>query len=474
MPYRRFALPLVLGAFLAARVAVLHGGSVRTSWDAFSYAYRDDPHANPGPLVSFTGNAPRLWGVPAFFALFHTDGQRVVAQWALGTVAWALLACALWTVLRSPAARLVGAGAVLFLAVLTPVTEWDFTIMSESLSVSVGVIVLACLLFWLRHRSRTALVGLCVAGVWWTFTRPEIRLFTAILAASLAVVAWRRRELRRGAIAAVAVLAAAIGWCSAIIPNSDKHFRPYALSGLSYQEDLFAFKLRWIYRTPPAEAVYENQLGMPPCPGARSVVVNHSGGFLLFMERYRNCPALVEWGRAKGSDTLEFVRAAPDVVAGQIWDALPGAFGGRDSFGRYGGVTPVVPAAVEGGVFHPTRLGVAGLFGALGLAVLGGLAARRRRRLLVHTALVIVAAGLVSEVIGIAAAATEVTRYSVQEDMAVRIGLVVLVAAALDAYVERHRDRAGEGTRTPTSSRTPGPKPDAAASYATPAGSREV
>src|SRR2546423_7158616 len=32
------------------------------------------------------------------------------------------------------------------------------------------------------------------------------------------------------------------------------------------------------------------------------------------------------------------------------------------------------------------------------------------------------------------------------------------------------RARAGEGTRTPTSSRTPGPKPGAAASYATPAG----
>src|SRR5688572_18101089 len=111
-------LVLLLAVYLAARLVVLAGADIFTSYDTFSYAYRGDPFYDRGPLVSFTGHAPRLWGVPLFYAAFPDDWWRAFGQWVLGTVAWASVATVLWTLMRHTAAKILAAGAVLLLALL--------------------------------------------------------------------------------------------------------------------------------------------------------------------------------------------------------------------------------------------------------------------------------------------------------------------------------------------------------------------
>ena len=63
MRQRVFLITLFVG-YAMGRAAIVLQGKVFTSFDTFSYAYRDDPAWDRGALVSFTGHAPRPWGSP--------------------------------------------------------------------------------------------------------------------------------------------------------------------------------------------------------------------------------------------------------------------------------------------------------------------------------------------------------------------------------------------------------------------------
>src|SRR5512144_946477 len=111
----QFGVMALFGAFLAARIVILFNSVLFTSFDSASYAAR--PGA-PASLVSFLGHAPRLWGVPLFYALFSTDTGRAYGQWAVGTIAWAGLAAVVFSLLRHPLARFAGAAVVLLIGLL--------------------------------------------------------------------------------------------------------------------------------------------------------------------------------------------------------------------------------------------------------------------------------------------------------------------------------------------------------------------
>jgi hypothetical protein len=440
----------LLSAYLVARIAVLRSGTLKTWPDAASYAYSDTRPRDPGSLVSFTGHAPRLWGAPLLFALFHSDAHRVQAQWAISTVAWALLAGALWTCLRSTPAKVVASAAVLSFALLTLVTEWDFTILSESLSISLGVTVVAGFLLWLRTGARSALVGMTAAAFYWTFVRAELRLFVVVLGAVLVFLAWRRRDLRRWALGAVLVLVVAVGWCTAIMPAVLDALGRYTVTHMSANSDVLMFRLgnTWgdnitIYGDPQFQHIYEDELGMPKCPAAADYARARPDDFFGLVDRFNSCPDLHAWADRNGDAPLQFALAAPDQAARQVWNVAPRAFGGIDRYGLYGGAKPFFPNRVDRAMFQPSRTGLAVLFGGLLLAIVAAWAtgAFRRRRLLTVSALVITVTALVSEVVGVLYLDIEASRYAVQEDFAVRIALLMLVVAALDAFVERRTRR---------------------------------
>ncbi|MGE5828382.1 MAG: hypothetical protein ACM30G_08465 [Micromonosporaceae bacterium] len=436
----------LLSAYVIARISILKESRIRLWWDAFSYAYRDSPEWDRGPLVSFIGHAPRLWGVPLFYALFPSDPPRLVAQWAVSTAAWALLAWTLWKCLRSLPAKVIASGAVLGFALLTPITQWDFTILSESLSISLGVIVVACFMLWARSGSRVALVALAATGFYWTFVRPELRLFVVVLCGVLLFDAWRRRDQRRWALGGAVVLAIAIGWSSLIMPTVYHNFGRYTHSHLSAQGDVLMFKLPYVYSHPELTRVYEQELGMPPCPAATALVRNRAGDFFELLAEYNACPELSAWGDKHGSEPIGFLVAAPDLAARAIWRAAPHAFGGVDGYGYYGISANFFPKRIDRLSFHPTMKVLGGLLGgllvALIVAVVSG--AFRRRRLLVGTALVLIATALVSEVIGILLLDAEPARYGIQENIALRIALLVLVVATIDTVAERLRERSAQ------------------------------
>jgi hypothetical protein len=438
-------LGAMLAAFVLARLVVLRGGQVFTSFDTFSYAYRTDAAFNRGPLVSFTGHAPRLWGAPLFYALFPTDSGRAIGQWALGTLAWAVLAVVLWRCLTGMVARVTAVGGTLLLGLSVQVTSWDFAILSESLSISLGVLTLAGLIGWLRLYSLPWL-GLAVGVTfWWIFVRPEVRLMAGVILVVLLVHAWRGRSLDRrrrvALLGAGAALLVAVGWVSVITPTVSETFSRWSATGLSLDEETLNYRLR-LQVLPDAEikGVYQGELGMPPCPGADRAATAREWAIRDFSVEYKGCPELKAWGERHALDSgYRFALAAPGEQLRFTAGVLPAALGGV----AYAQGTAILPGVLNWIPFPPRGVLLYALLAAYAAGLLAAwlMGAYRRHRLLVVTSVVTAAVSLASVLAGLLFSVGEYSRFGIQEAVGVRLGVVLLVAAVLDSVVERVRER---------------------------------
>lgn len=417
----------LLLAFLAARLVICVRGTVFTSFDTVSY----------GP-VSLTGHAPRLWGVPAFYALFPGDHSRAVAQWVAGTIAWALLAWALWSWLHSLAAKVLGAGGVLLLAVLPPVANWDFAILSESLSISLGVATLALALLWGRTGSTWSLAAMVAAASWWIFTRPDIRVFTVFLVVALAVVAWRRPALRRGALTGAGVLAAMVVWCTALTPVVDRTYSGYsATPEVRYEEGLLVFRLRQhVLPDPEVRALFVTEFGMPSCPAMEEIAAGGPWQTARFAQAYVRCPEMRAWGQRNAAGVWRrYATTAPGLFARRNAEVLKLSLAGAD----YAKTARVAPQAVQDALFPPRRWVLPAL--AAGLLVAGAAlvasGAWRSRAGLSSASGVLVAASAASVAAGIWFGAGEYWRFGIQEAIGLRLAVLVMTVTAIDVVVTR-------------------------------------
>lgn len=452
--------------FLLGRALLLIGGEVFTARDTYVYAYREDPAFNLGPLVSFVGNAPRPWGLPLFYAIFPDDQWRAVGQWAFATFAWTLLAVELARHMRT---RLAGVGvfaAVLLLALMTNVASWDFAILTESMSTSIGVVVFALLLRWLRTGSTLWLALMTVAAVWWTFIRPDIRIFIAVLIVILVWFAWRAwrgrtasptdwRRAVGGALVAGLVLTLGIAWYSAITPRMMETFRPYdgdaiPESPLQPDEQLYVFRLR-------IDAAYEDRmwsafktkLGMPTCAELDEIRKSSEWRSVEWARAYTRCPDLVAWVQEQPKGALFWSRLAtedPALFARKFTELVSLTLGGE----AIANVPQVVPAPVENLGFPSRRYGLAvvvlGLGVALAAALVAGAHRTHRRLFLASVGLAVVAVG--SAVATVVMHSGEYARFGVQETLATRISMIMLLACALDAWWARRRGADNHSARS--------------------------
>ncbi|GAA4693621.1 hypothetical protein [Phytohabitans rumicis] len=446
LPRPPLVLAALLAGYLTARVMIWFNGRVATYNDTQTYAYRGDPAFDHGPLVSFTGHSPRLWGTPLLYWFFPTDGARAFAQWTLGTVAWALLAWALWTALRTPVARVLAAGTVLVIGLLTPVANWDFAILSESPSINFGVLTLALLIRWTVSRSRLALGALTFTAFWWTFTRPEIMLWTAVLAVVLAGFAWSRRRDRRGwvpVLAAAAVVAGGVGWAFAITPVVSTTFQGWSATGLSLEEETLNYRLRiQVLPDPRIKEVYRDDLGMPQCPGAEQAATGKSWAIRQFAAEYKACPELKAWGERNASSSgIRFALAAPGLFASYVDQVAPASLGGA----QYGKMDRFVPTKVDRFAFPAKVRLIKRLVAGIVLALVAAVAAvaLRRQRLLALVGVAVLVVSLGGLVSGLLYSAGEYVRFGIQEAVFLRVGLVIAVIAGIDAMLSR-RSRPGE------------------------------
>jgi hypothetical protein len=433
---QRLLLIALFAGYLIGRLAIVIQGKVFTSFDTFSYAYRDDPAWDRGALVSFTGHAPRPWGSPLFFVLFPDDQSRAVGQWAVGTIAWALLAWTLYCLLRQPLAQILATAAILLIGLMRPVASWDFAILSESLSISLGVLTLAFFLWWLRNRAWWTLTAMVVVAVWWMYTRVDIFVLVLPLAAALLVLAWRSPRVRRSALAGGVVLVVAAGFSYLVVgPTSLQTHKAWSFTpGLSHETGLAMYRLRIsVFPDPEVKTFFSTELGMPPCDGADAIAAGPEWDVEGFTNAAMACPELRDWvQRHQQSMWGDYATKAPGRFIRQIGqltsDSLTGA--------AYASTPAVIPAAAEKLAFPrkytlPATLALLAV--AFALALISG--ARRDHLALLLTAAVITATSLASAVLTVVVSSGEVWRFGIQETIALRIAIAILLAIALDAVI---------------------------------------
>ncbi|WP_155369141.1 hypothetical protein [Catellatospora vulcania] len=441
----------LLGAFLVARFVIWSRGVVFVTNDAGSYVWHGGRGFDRGPLLSLTGHAPRLWGTPLLYALLPGDPARVFAQWALGTLAWGLLAWVVAARLRTGPGKIVGAAGILLLALMPQVAAWDFTILSEPLSITLGVSTLALLLQWLATGSRAALVGLTATAFWLVFVRPELWLVVAVVALVLVVRAWRDRAHRRPPALAYGALLVAITWVNLITPTMSQTYADRSF-GLTLEEATFNYRLRMqVLPNPEIATVYREQLGMPRCTALEETAKLGGWRMTRIISAYLTCPELVAWGKENArSSGWRFARAAPGLYARETMRTLPLALGGA-TYGRSG---VLLPPAVTGAAFpaEPARV-LPRLFGGLALALAAAVAtgAWRRRRLLVATGAVLALVSIAAILAELLFAAGEYGRFGIQEAIWFRVAVWLIAAAALDTALERLRRRRRAGPAAPES-----------------------
>lgn len=410
-----------LALFAAARAYILSRSEVFTSFDSAGY--------HP---ISLTGHAPRPWGVPAFYSLFSADLWRVIGQAALGAAAWILLASVLWSAVRTPAARWLLLLGTLGLGLTTPVTGWDSAILSESLSISLGVLSLALLVRWAVTRNARYLAFAVPAMVWWMFTRTDVIVMVGI--AMLAIVGFGRFD-RRVWIAAAA-LAAGMGWSLAIAPATSQAFTTWSATGFSLAEETFLYRLRLeILPQPEVKAHFESGLGMPRCPGAEVVAAGTAWEIERFADEYRRCPELQAWAkdnRARSGYWMAFHHT--DGYARSLTRIVPSMLSGPGYGAAYARPVPVLPGVVERAVFQPRAVVVFVLYGALLVVpvVMVFLRAWSVGWPLVVAGGVLAVACTVSVLFTLTLSAGEYSRLGIQEAVLLRLALLVLVAVVVE------------------------------------------
>jgi hypothetical protein len=167
--------------------------------------------------LNFLGHGVgRLWTVPLVFKALPSDSARTFALLLIGIACWSALAFAVAHSLRHPIVARAGAIVILVLGLCVQVMQWDRTLLSESLALSLTSLIVACLLWVRLDATPWRLAALLVVLMLWIFNRQlQAAIFIPIAVVAIAWILLRRRKRRFVIVAAaVAVLAAWGGYAT--------------------------------------------------------------------------------------------------------------------------------------------------------------------------------------------------------------------------------------------------------------------
>lgn len=114
----------------------------------------------------------RPFAVPLFYKLLPNNPWVIgTFQLMLSILSWGLLAAAVTQNIGTPLLKSIAFTLILLFSLSMPVILWDFTLMSESISLSLMACFIANWLWLLRDWRIHKLVILCITSFFWIFTR---------------------------------------------------------------------------------------------------------------------------------------------------------------------------------------------------------------------------------------------------------------------------------------------------------------
>jgi len=163
----------------------------------------------------------RLWGsvrfpvVTAFYALVGDHRAITTLQAVVGVLAWSAAAIVAASVLERRAVRYGFVAVVLALGLTPPVTTLDAALLSESVAISLTVLLVAAVLRFACRPTRSMAIGVLVVGVVWALARQNHAFLLVGAAVVLAALGAGRGDRRlawplAGGLLAVALLGVAL------------------------------------------------------------------------------------------------------------------------------------------------------------------------------------------------------------------------------------------------------------------------
>lgn len=168
-------------SYAVVRVWMFANATPLLTRDSIDYLHPTEPLASP---AFFSGYKP--WLVPLYWKAL--DDSLTVGTWlqlAISVLAWAYLARELGRAVGGGRLGVVAGCAVLGFSVTPTIAQWDPAVLSESLSLSLGAVLVALLLRVLNRPSRQNVLAIAAVGLLWSATRDT----NAYLALAFLVVA---------------------------------------------------------------------------------------------------------------------------------------------------------------------------------------------------------------------------------------------------------------------------------------------
>jgi hypothetical protein len=384
------------------------------------------------------------WTVPVLYHLILDDTLRGYAQVAVGLVCWLTLAAVVAALIRDTRLRIAAFTTVLAVSLTPSVLGWDFDLLSESVSLSLGALFVAAWLAfvsWPRWRTVAALVAVALL---WAFARDSnayvVLATVPLLAISLA--AGEERRLRVAALAGMLVVFAA-------------SYISYTAGPTYPTSDGTKFEGRWVpslldvlgtrvFKDPQAVAYFQSH-GMPVNQRLRSVIRQPDAHHPEFFET----PGLTSfrrWVASNGRTTyLRYSLEHPGYGVGKPahdWRIL--FFPDVSLYNSLSRGAPL-PDAVQENVF-PARIGTMLFFSVITVVVAGWAAWRARAHVRLAS---VVPIGLLLTTIPHAlvvwhGSGIELDRHSISLALLFRVAILLLLFFSVDALLTERQRRIPE------------------------------
>ena len=155
IPIRRFEMwliPLLAALYAIVRWIILNDIEPLHYNDSVGYIEQYKAGFAEGFL-----DRPRPWAYPLFIFLMDHDLDRViVVQRLIAIASWIILSFSMWRFFSARSAAIFSFASMLFLSLTLNIIQWDVSILTESLSVSLLALITAALIIYLSTRSSTA------------------------------------------------------------------------------------------------------------------------------------------------------------------------------------------------------------------------------------------------------------------------------------------------------------------------------